>query len=270
MPIFSLHAPLEYLWHGMFSSPREDWVHISRVLSEYELIIVTEGTLYLADDQHRYEVHAGQYLLMSPTPRQYGYQASRCSFHWLHFRYPENSVSPETYELPVTASLDQPDRILPYLNQLYYVKKQYDHPLTGSYLLTSLILELYHQTRPRTKLPLQSASIQKEQLVKSIKEYIHYNNLSSIRISQIARHFGYNEKYLTGLFKSVCQIPLKQYLMEAQMEQARDLLLNSTFSITQIGLTLGYSDVHNFSHAFKKASGISPREFRNAFYVDYT
>ena len=47
-------------------------------------------------------------------------------------------------------------------------------------------------------------------------------------------------------------------------ERAIVLLLDHSLSIGQISLALGYSDLANFSHAFKRWTGQSPSEFRQA------
>lgn len=47
-------------------------------------------------------------------------------------------------------------------------------------------------------------------------------------------------------------------------DSAMRLLLTRTMSATQIALELGYSDLTNFSHAFKRWTGRSPSEFRHA------
>lgn len=44
-------------------------------------------------------------------------------------------------------------------------------------------------------------------------------------------------------------------------QKAREMLLAGTHSITQVALELGYSDLANFTRAFKRESGKSPREF---------
>ena len=46
-------------------------------------------------------------------------------------------------------------------------------------------------------------------------------------------------------------------------EQAIALLLDPTITISQVAADLAYGDLSNFSHAFKRWTGQSPREFRH-------
>ena len=46
------------------------------------------------------------------------------------------------------------------------------------------------------------------------------------------------------------------------MEQAKRLLLDSRYKISDISSRVGYSDGHYFGKSFKKYSGLSPSEYR--------
>ena len=49
------------------------------------------------------------------------------------------------------------------------------------------------------------------------------------------------------------------------METASFYLTDSDASISEIAEKLGFSDVHNFSRAFKSAIGLSPSTYRNTY-----
>ena len=70
---------------GKFQSPSPEWMHLTRNLVNFELMVVTEGTLFIADERRSYEVHPGEYLLLPPTAHQHGSKKGSCSFYWLHF-----------------------------------------------------------------------------------------------------------------------------------------------------------------------------------------
>lgn len=70
---------------GKFRSPSPEWMHLTRNLVNFELMVVTEGTLFIADERRSYEVHPGEYLLLPPTVHQHGSKKGSCAFYWLHF-----------------------------------------------------------------------------------------------------------------------------------------------------------------------------------------
>ena len=64
--IISTAAQVSYKYNGLFESSSPDWIHMSRTLKEYQLIIVTEGTLHIADSEKDYTVNQNEYLIMKP------------------------------------------------------------------------------------------------------------------------------------------------------------------------------------------------------------
>ena len=64
---------------GKFQSPSPEWMHLTRNLVNFELMVVTEGTLFIADERRSYEVHPGEYLLLPPTVHQHGSKKGSCS-----------------------------------------------------------------------------------------------------------------------------------------------------------------------------------------------
>ena len=74
MSYLCFHAEKEFLYHwcGKFTSPNNTWIHLTRNLEDYELFVVTEGTLHIASETSEYTVQPGEYLLMPPTKFQHG------------------------------------------------------------------------------------------------------------------------------------------------------------------------------------------------------
>lgn len=55
----------------------------------------------------------------------------------------------------------------------------------------------------------------------------------------------------------------KEYLQMKRIEKARSLLLNSSHTITDISLEVGFNSVSKFIEAFKKIEGKLPSDFRH-------
>ena len=88
----------------------------------------------------------------------------------------------------------------------------------------------------------------------------NYHN-SALTVSQIAEHCHVSEIYLRKLFeKSYSTTPFR-YLRNIRMNKAYQLTLEKR-RISQIAIDVGYSDVYQFSRAFKKHFGFSPSEIQ--------
>lgn len=269
---FDTANEFHYHWCGKFTSPNSDWVHLTRNLIDYELMVVTEGTLYIGDHIREYAVEKGQYLLMTPTPYQHGTQTGSCDFYWLHFGYhgelqDHESVSslqdtmPGRLDIPMQGSLSSPERIIILMKQLQDSDRRYKDSTLNRYLCSTILAEISAQSRHKANREKQL----KEQLYSDISDYISWHAQEDLRVSQIADYFGYNEKYLTTFFKRYAGITLKQYILQTKMELAKSTLSETTQPISQIAYSLGFSDAHNFSNAFHKITGLSPSEYRASY-----
>lgn len=70
--LFHVDQPLHMTMTGKFASPSPDWIHLSRVLMDYELFVQTKGVLYIADEEEQYVLEEGDFLLMPPAPGSMG------------------------------------------------------------------------------------------------------------------------------------------------------------------------------------------------------
>ena len=85
-----LNLPARQLFHyvltGKFKAPNADWKHEHFYLGEYELFVMTEGTLYLSYHGDDFTVKQGEYLLLPPCNSwRQGFKSAYSSFYWLHF-----------------------------------------------------------------------------------------------------------------------------------------------------------------------------------------
>ena len=271
-----IHA-VAFGWMGKFESPSPDWKHMSRKLWDYELVVVDSGTLYIACDDTRYEIHEGEYALMRPCELQYGYKESECSFHWLHFVYNEafNELDGDYIAIPEYGRLENVERMTHVIAELYKVWQRYEDRHYASFAMTSVLIELSHQAKskeqPETEFDItdKAAYSASEVLCRRIKQYISWNCKVTMKLSDMAAYMGYSEKYLSTVFKKETGSTIRQYLDEQLIEKAKTIILNSRKTIAETAYELGFSDPQNFSRMFKKISGITPTEFRERFLTLY-
>lgn len=79
-------------------------------------------------------------------------------------------------------------------------------------------------------------------------------------IREMSRQFAMSESKLKKVFKTVFGLPPYEYYQKNRMQKARQLLVSGNFSIKDVGYTLGYSNLSNFTLAFKKEFGKLPSE----------
>lgn len=272
---FDAEKEFNYHWCGKFVAPDDSWIHLTRVLEDYELFVVVEGVLHIGTDTTEYTVNPGEYLLMPPNSYEHGTKPSRCSFYWMHFGYhkeqnthetlPDDtflSYTPNKLLIAEQGKLASPDRIIILMKQLQDSDRRYREISLNRYLCSAILSEVSLQNQ---SYPAYGNKIFKEQLYSDICDYVSWHLTENLKVSQVAYYFGYNEKYLTTFFKQWAGISLKQYILQEKMERAKASLSETSEPVSQIAFRLGFTDAHNFSNAFHKITGLSPSEYRGSY-----
>ena len=68
--------------------------------------------------------------------------------------------------------------------------------------------------------------------------------------------------YFSRLFKQVKGWSFTEYLTHVRMEEARKLLVNTSYSVAEIAMRVGFRDARYFSQVFKKHVGKTPELYR--------
>ncbi|WP_033166086.1 AraC family transcriptional regulator [Clostridium sp. KNHs205] len=271
---FDVREPLAYHYTGKFKAPSPEWKHNVIPLNEYELFVITEGCLYIADNNGRYTVKKGEHLLLTPTQNNMrtGFQPSDCSFYWLHFRAPHGIIKrendkdfqhdPQKIYIPLQGILPAAEKVIILMKQLQDSIRSNYEPNFINYTTTIILCEIYNQFFPKKTAYISDSN---RQIYNDIIDYIRLTIYRNIKVSDIAEHFGYNEKYLSHLFSTIEGLPLKQYILKEKMDQAKYMLTDTNDTINQIAASLSFTDNHNFMKAFKKIAGFTPTEYRNAY-----
>jgi len=84
-------------------------------------------------------------------------------------------------------------------------------------------------------------------------------------LAALGRQVGLNRSRLAHDFKTRFGMTVYDYVMDIRMEQASEMLRNPRLSIGHVAETLGYTHARNFSHAFRRYFGASPRVARKQY-----
>ena len=100
------------------------------------------------------------------------------------------------------------------------------------------------------------------ELVKTIRDYLVQHIQEKFTIEEISEQYAISQTLLKRIFKAIYGMSIRQYLQEYRVEEAQRLLLQSNQSIVDIAMYVGYSNCSKFSAAFKKHTGILPKDYR--------
>lgn len=86
-----------------------------------------------------------------------------------------------------------------------------------------------------------------------------------VTLADLARHSGVSPSHLGYLFRSIVGMSFKSVLGQIRIRKAREMLARERGrNITQIAMTVGFSDLSHFERSFRRIVGQSPREFRRS------
>ncbi len=103
----------------------------------------------------------------------------------------------------------------------------------------------------------------KSDITQILKIYVKQNLDKKLSLSCIAEQYGFNQSYISHLFKEKEGIPLRRYINNIRIDKARYYLVNTNIKVKDICGLVGYSNPEHFSREFKKKLGQSPNYFRN-------
>jgi AraC-like DNA-binding protein len=141
-----------------------------------------------------------------------------------------------------------------------------DNPLRTTILQNRIMLlierfftSLFEKmSNPAYRLPLTHEDIAR---VMHIERLLTRNVLQTPpSIQQLAKIAAVSESKLKKDFKTMYSFPIYEYFQKARMHAAQDKLLTGKFSVKEVAMELGYSNLSNFTIAFKKEFGMLPSQ----------
>jgi AraC-like DNA-binding protein len=94
------------------------------------------------------------------------------------------------------------------------------------------------------------------------RDHLAQHYASPPTIPQLARMVGMNQTKLKAGFKLTFQLTIYAYILQRRMEATAQLLAEREFSVAEIAYRVGYEYPANFSCAFKRYYGCSPRQWK--------
>lgn len=125
---------------------------------------------------------------------------------------------------------------------------------------------LFHMVEKTTKDMGQQQLNRINKLILNIKSYVDENFTDhDLTLVNVAKKFYLNPSYLSRTFKKETGISFIKYLTNVRMDKAISLLADKEdVKVFEIADTVGISDPNYFGTCFKKYTGVSISEYKNA------
>ena len=98
--------------------------------------------------------------------------------------------------------------------------------------------------------------------VQNVRRIINSNLEKEIAIEALASKVNLNRTTLQKVFKEMYGLTVNEYRTKARLQLAKNLLVSTDLSITEIAGRCGYANASKFSEVFKRNEGVLPKDWR--------
>jgi AraC-like DNA-binding protein len=96
------------------------------------------------------------------------------------------------------------------------------------------------------------------------RKFIEEHSGEELSLSSVAKTVNIHPNYLSERFKQITGIKFVEYVARTRFERACALLNNGDLRISEIAFAAGFQSLSQFNRVFKKFSGKSPTQYREA------
>lgn len=126
----------------------------------------------------------------------------------------------------------------------------------------NFIMEIIEQLYPLTKEESKPVNKKELALFYAMIEYIHSHYDKQLTVTAIAKQAFTNKNRCTALFNKYASTSPIKYLNNYRLNQAKDLLLQTSQSVSDISLAVGFNQLSHFIELFRLNYGLSPLKYR--------
>lgn len=249
------------------------WVHSSRIIDSYEIMVPIKGALPMRVGTTEYVVKPGTLLVIPPNVHHTGAAptATFVRFDWFHFML--TGVRPVAQPLVLSEQIKRAGLLLPaftdelMMDRIYMLATQlldvYQAQGRQAYL-RSILCSMLYEIAMQERVVLDKKA-HGDRALQPVKEWIRIHATENITLNQIAAFFAYNPSYLSRMYKAKMNRTISEEIEHFRLQAAETQLLETTNTVDQIGRSVGYADPKYFMRIFKKHENMTPTQFRRAY-----
>ncbi len=276
-----------YIRTAMLSTLTAPFKINTRIIFDYELILVTDGKCKITIDNTEYLCKKNDVVFLRPGIRHKFEYIDDVDFVQPHIHFdmiysnisekrfvsfkPKDAMSED--ELSLLQEDIFEDMCIPYVftpsdmgkfQKLFFEiieifeKKDYNYELLYKAktleLFNCILTQFDHNRTIKTDIISNS--------VIAVKNYIDNNYISVMTLDSLSNQFYFNKYTLLRKFKSTYGKNIISYYRDKRIEYIKNILRTTNIPISALSEKMNFSDIYSFSRFFKTYAGCSPTNYR--------
>lgn len=235
-----------------------------RILHEYQINYITEGSGVFETQDNHYPVVPGSILILRPGVwhRYKPDVQTGWNEHYIGFNgeFCHNLFNDGFFQVnkPVLYVGFQESILRLFLEIIQLVKEEKTGHQQVCAATTMLVLSKILSVIRNQEFAGKSI----ERIIRKACLYFRENLTQNINMEQLANELNVGYSYFRQMFRKYTGISPTQYHLSLRIQKAKDLLISTNQSIKEISVDLGFDSCFYFSRIFKDKTGKSPVEFR--------
>lgn len=260
-------------------------MNVKHFHNEYEIFYLLEGERQFFFDNRSYKVSSGNLILVNENA--------------IHMTRASSSTDTGHDRIILYITKDKMrelDALFPHINLIRFFREQYgvfhltseqqkqflelyeslkedfDHKDPYSASMISMKVLMYfvefirkNQAHKLTDVPSSTSS--KYKTIYTVAEYISEHYTDSLSLESLATEFFLSKYYLCRSFKEVTGYGINEYIHIHRIKRAKQLLEETSLSISEISQALGYESLTHFEKIFKTYMTLSPLKYRKTLNI---
>ncbi|RDG30051.1 AraC family transcriptional regulator [Oceanispirochaeta sp. M1] len=270
------------------NSPRGNWKMERRRLLDFLLVYIEKGSGQFTVGPNGYDASAGD-LFWIPPDTEHSMEGTGgvmvCPYiHFdLIYRYPESH-----WEFSIPSGVNNLDDYTPMahpaipeslFSRIPGRSRLYNHRQIGSLIntvcreaavaheahtmaLSGLMMQICTEILRGLNGKNETENERYIAVMEAASSFVQNNLAEELTVRDLAENANLSEAYFRRLFAAQYGLSPGRYIRQLRIARVKDLMTYTDNSLSEISLLCGFADVHSLSKAFKKAEGVSPREYR--------
>jgi AraC family transcriptional regulator len=100
--------------------------------------------------------------------------------------------------------------------------------------------------------------------LRKVEDYVTAHLAGEISIERLAELVGLSSSHFAHVFKESAGMTPLQFVTRQRITLAQQLIRETSRSLIEVGLEVGYSSPSHFAQVFRRVVGVTPTEFRSS------